>query len=465
MPRVFLVKVGHRTARQKFAQPLGVMMLAACLREQIPGTELELHDLIPEELSVAELIALARRFQPDVFGISAMTYESEEMAAVAKAVKAWRPDLPVVVGGPHATTMPRQVLALPEVDVIVRNEGELTFAELVPMLVAGERRPEIPGVGFRKDGQPYLTPPRAFIPNLDALPYPAWDLVRMPRYWDIPRFGTAYQHRKYMSVFTSRACPFNCTYCHRLFGQKFRARSVENVIGELKILYRQYGVREIHFIDDCFNFDKPRAAAICDRIVEEGLKIAINFPNGVRGDIMTPELLQKLKRAGTYRITYAVESGSERVQKYMKKNLKLDKVKEIIAETDRLGILVDGFFMVGFPTETREEIAATLQFALDSKLHSANFFFVTPFEGTELWDQARQAGMQADADPDRYTYFYPETNLSEVPQAELARMVSQTFRRFYLNPWRLWRVLRLFPNKKQLPWLLWLFLKYTLKWN
>ena len=465
MPRVFLAKVGHPTARQKFAQPLGIMMLAAYLREKIPGVELELADLLPEGLTVAELAEKVRHFQPDLLGISAMTFESEEMAALARAVKAERPDLPVVVGGPHATTMPEKVLADPHVDIIVRNEGEETFAELVPRLLAGERAPEIPGVGFRKNGSPYLTPPRPFISDLDALPYPAWDLIRMERYWDIPRFGTAYAHRKYMSVFTSRACPFSCTYCHRLFGQRFRARSVANVIGELKALYRQYGVREIHFIDDCFNFDKPRAMAVCDRIREEGLKIGINFPNGLRGDIMTTELLEKLKAAGTYRITFAVESGSERVQKYMKKNLKLAKVKEMIAATDRRGILVDGFFMVGFPTETRAEIQATLDFALDSKLHSANFFFVTPFEGTELWEQARQAGMEAKADAERYTYFYPETNLSEVPQQELARMVSRTFLKFYLNPWRWWRVLKLFPNKKQLPWLFWLFLKYTFKWT
>jgi radical SAM superfamily enzyme YgiQ (UPF0313 family) len=465
MPRIFLVKVGHRTARQKFGQPLGIMMLAAYLRREMPGVELKLRDMLPDNLTIADLVREIRDYQPDILGISAMTYESEEMAALAKAVKAFRPDLPIVAGGPHATTMPLRVLALPEVDLIVRNEGEVTFAELAPRLLAGERQPEIPGVGFRRNGQPYLTPPRAFHPDLDSLPFPAWDLVRMERYWDIPRFGTAYRFRPYMSVFSSRACPFNCTYCHRLFGQKFRARSVENVIEELKILYHQHGVREIHFIDDCFNFDQKRAMAICDRIVEEGLRIAINFPNGVRGDIMTPELLRKLKEAGTYRITYAVESGSPRIQKYMKKNLKLDRVKEMIAETDRLGMMVDGFFMVGFPTETREEVQATLNFALESRLHSANFFFVTPFEGTELWQQALQAGMQVQADSDRFTYFYPETDLSEVPPQELARMVSRAFLRFYLNLWRLWRILRLFPNKKQLPWLLWLFLKYTFKWN
>jgi anaerobic magnesium-protoporphyrin IX monomethyl ester cyclase len=464
MSRIMLIKVGHPVSRQKFGPPLGIMSLAAYMRLRFPEYEFQLHDMLPERLSIKDLVKLVDEFSPDILGISAMTFEREELHGLAKAVKARHPGLPIVAGGAHATTVPEKVLEDENIDLMVRGEGEETFADLVPRMLAGEKKPDIPGVGFRKHGKPYLAPPRPFIENLDELPFPAWDLINMPIYWEIPRFATAYVHKRYMSLTTSRGCPYQCTYCHRVFGRAFRAQSPQRVIRELKALYHGYGIREVHFVDDCFNCDKKRAGRICDLIAQEDLKLAINFPNGLRGDILDDELLDKLKAAGTYRITYAVESGTERVQKFMKKHLKLEVVKEVISKTDARGIMVDGFFMVGFPGETREEIEKTLSYALNSRLHSVNIFFVTAFEGTELYQQAREMGLEVKIPSDSYTYYYPESNLSEVPPEKLKKMVQRTFIRFYLNPWRLYRTFILFPNKLQLPYLLWLFIKYTVKW-
>jgi anaerobic magnesium-protoporphyrin IX monomethyl ester cyclase len=272
-------------------------------------------------------------------------------------------------------------------------------------------------------------------------------------------------HKEYMQVMTSRGCPFQCTYCHRVFGVGFRPRSPENVIEELEMLKNKFGIREIFFVDDCFNCKPSRAKKICDLMVSKGLDFSITFPNGLRGDLMDEELLDKLKAAGTYRITYAIETASERLQKFLKKNLNLQKVKNIIEATDQRNMLVDGFFMIGFPGEKRSEVMQTLDFALTSKLHSMNIWFVTPFEGTELYDQAKELGYQLQASTDKYTYFFPETTLSEVPPQELNKLAQKTFLKFYMSPWRLWRIARLFPNKKQLPYLLGLFLKYSLKWS
>jgi anaerobic magnesium-protoporphyrin IX monomethyl ester cyclase len=464
MPRIMLVKVGHPVSRQKFAPPLGILSLAAYIREGFPEVEFRVHDMLPEGLTIPQIADRVDEFSPDILGISAMTFEHEELHGLAKEVKSRHPDMPVIAGGAHATTAPERVILDKNIDLVVRGEGEVTFAELLPRLLEGELKPDIPGVGFLRNGQPYLAPLRPYIDNLDELPLPAWDLVDLNTYWNIPRFGTAYVYKRYMSVSASRGCPYHCTYCHRVFGKSFRAQSPERVISELKKLYTDYGIREIHFIDDCFNCSRKRAGRICEMINEEGLEIAINFPNGLRGDILDEDLLDKLRAAGTYRITYAVESGTERMQKFMKKNLNLERVKNIIALTDKKNIMVDGFFMVGFPGETREEIQATLDYALESRLHSLNIFFVTPFEGTELYEQAKDMGLEANIPTDSYTYYYPYSDLSELPSEDLKRMVQGTFIRFYLNPWRLYRTFRLFPNKLQLPYLLWLFIKYTFKW-
>ena len=179
---------------------------------------------------------------------------------------------------------------------------------------------------------------------MDSLPFPAWDLIKVEKYFDLPRFGTTYVHKQYMQVMTSRGCPFQCTYCHRVFGVGFRPRSPENVVEELKVLHKKFGIREIFFVDDCFNCKPSRAKKICELLLEKGLKFSITFPNGLRGDIMDDELLDKLKAAGTYRITYAMETASDRLQKFLKKNLNLEKVKKVIEDTDRRDILVNGLF-------------------------------------------------------------------------------------------------------------------------
>jgi radical SAM superfamily enzyme YgiQ (UPF0313 family) len=406
-------------------------------------------------------------FQPDLLGISAMSFEAGELHELAAAVKKAFPKIPIVAGGPYVTTATGRAFADANLDFVARCEGEQTLLELAQYLFSGQGEPaKILGLGFRENGAARINPDRPYLENLDALPFPAWDLIPVEKYFHLPRFGTAYVHKEYMQVMTSRGCPFHCTYCHRIFGVGFRPRSPEKVLEELETLQKKFGVREIYFVDDCFNCKPSRAKRICDLIVERGLKFSINFPNGLRGDIFDAELLDKLKAAGTYRITYAVETASERMQKFIKKNLNLDQVKKAIALTDSKNMLVDGFFMIGFPGEKRSEVEQTLNFALESKLHSMNIFFVTPFEGTELYRQATELGYQVQMETDASTYFFPKSyELCEVPSPELHKMAKRSFLKFYLSPKRLWRIFRLFPNKKQLPYLFWLFLKYNLKWS
>jgi len=467
MLRVQLIKIRHFLPRQTFGQPLGIMYLASYLRKFIPDIQVELVDMLPG-MNLKKTLQKVADFQPDLLGLSAFTFEAKELHEFAGLVKKTFPKIPIVAGGPYITTATEQAFSDLNLDFVVKGEGEETLLELINYLFKGKGElSEILGLGFRKNGTPELNPPRPFILNLDSLPFPAWDLIEVEKYFNLHRFGTTYLHKEYMQVMTSRGCPFKCTYCHRIFGIGFRARSPENVIGELEILQKHYGIKEIYFVDDCFNCKPERAKKICELIVKRGLKFAINFPNGIRGDIADEELLDKLKSAGTYRVTYAVETASPRIQKFLKKNLNLEKVKKAIELTDRKDIMVDGFFMIGFPGESGAEIHQTLNFALKSKLHSLNIFFVTPFEGTELYQQAQELGYQLKSDlgGDEYTYYFPETTLSEIPPKKLHRLAQITFIKFYLNPWRLWRIWKLFPNKKQLPYLLWLFIKYSLKWN
>ncbi len=243
-----------------------------------------------------------------------------------------------------------------------------------------------------------------------------------------------------MVMFTSRSCPYRCIYCHNMFGKGFRARSPENVIEEIDVLYNKYNISEIEILDDIFNFDLKRVERICDLIIERGYKISLAFPNGLRADRLEKRTLEKMRLAGTKFISVAVESASPRIQKMIKKNLNIPKVAEVIDYAAGLGIFTNGFFMIGFPTESLEEIKQTVDFALRSRLHTAHFFIVTPFEGTELYENYKELVRNNRIDFSNYNYYRSSFKLSELSSEKLQQIQFLSYFRFYLNPKRALRI-------------------------
>jgi hypothetical protein len=191
---------------------------------------------------------------------------------------------------------------------------------------------------------------------------------------------------------TTRGCPYRCLYCHSILGKAFRTRTPASVLAELRHLHDQYGITDFQIIDDNFNLDLPRAKTICDLIVASGMKLTLSFPNAIRGDRVDEELIDKMAAAGTKFISYAVETGSPRLQKLIRKNLNLDQTFRAIEYTTATGIVTRGFFMLGFPTETVAEVERTIDFANASALCGATFFTVVYFPGTELYRLAQSMG-------------------------------------------------------------------------
>ncbi|MCA9774561.1 MAG: radical SAM protein, partial [Myxococcales bacterium] len=289
--------------------------------------------------------------------------------------------------------------------------------------------------------------------------FPAWDLVDVEAYYDAPRFTPSYARREYMSLFTSRGCPYRCTYCHDIFSKKFNAHSPERVMAEIDAIVENYGVGELVIVDDIFNIDRKRAQKICEMIVERGYDFRLEFPNGLRADQMSEELLHWMKKAGTYRVVYAIETASPRLQKFTKKHVNLVKMNEIITMTAKMGIFTHGVHMLGFPGETREELETTIQYACKSNLHTANFFVVNPFDGTELADQVREMGIPVNVgDSNNFDYFKNNFKLSEVGTDELMYLVRKAHMRFYWSPRRIVRLMWVLPNKRLFPRMFLLFM-------
>ena len=180
--------------------------------------------------------------------------------------------------------------------------------------------------------------------------------------------------------------------------------------------------------------------------------------NGFRGDILDEELVVLLKQTGMYRCMVAVESASPRIQKVMKKHLKIDKVERIVDFIAAQGVMVHGAFMLGFPSETEDEMRATIDWAARSSFHTAAFFRVIPFKGTELFSQVENAGFELPHDWSAYEPYQTKINLSTVPESTITKLRKDAYRRFYFNPRRLWRIFALIPNKtNMLPFLTLLF--------
>ncbi len=433
--------------------PIGILYLAGMLREhgyEVRAVDLKIKRNVKVNLkhallatshydnlseSLVELKTVEQElssFNPDFVGISAMTIEAPAMHRIAKKIKELRPDLKVIAGGPHPTAFPKDALLDPNIDYIVRGEGEISTLNLLNAILNKQTLSNVKGIGYKEDGRIVITQDQPVIDNLDTIPMPAWDLVEWDKYRHYFNF-TNIGLFKYGLMFTSRSCPYRCIYCHNMFGKGFRAHSKERVIKELTHLNKQYGLTNFLFIDDIFNLNYNRTHEILDAIIDLHKDLNISFPNGLRLDRLDKAIIDKLKKAGTYYIACPIETASPRIQKLINKNLDLDKAKQSIKDIVYAGIYTRGYFMLGFPTETLEELQTTIDFAVNTPLHAAWFFIVTPFEGTALYDMVKDELNKRRIDYNKLDYFYGTYNLSAVNTEELIKAFKKAHILFYLK--------------------------------
>jgi anaerobic magnesium-protoporphyrin IX monomethyl ester cyclase len=440
--RILLVKCSqHEGLLSSFSFPLGIMYLASTLRRASDRYDIKIYDLRMTGQDYSDLGATVTGFKPDLVGVSAITMEAPSLEQAVKTVRKTGFEGPIVVGGPHATAYPDETLSNQDIDYLVLGEGEETFKDLINALDTGSDRAKVPGVAFRKDGITMYSAQRPPIQDLDAIPHPAWDLISFDGYTKFRSMSTIRRNR-YMNLFTSRACPFNCIYCHSVFGKKFRARSPENVLDEARQLVDKYRVRHLEIVDDIFNCNLERSKKILDLLHAEGLSIDISFPNGLRCDRLDREFLEKLSRFPFALICVSIETASPRIQKLIKKNLNLSRVSEVINWCSDLRIYSRGYFMLGFPTETREELKATIDFAVKSRLHTAYFFVVVPFRGTKLYEMAFDVIKQRGYDYSDHDYIRSPMNVSEIPDKDLFGAQRWAYLRMFTRPSRIFRILR-----------------------
>lgn len=439
---VLLIKAGNLTLPgSSMVPPLGLMYLASVLRDQ--GHPVRLLDTRLSSDWGADVDAASDG--AGWVGVSALTVERASMKAIARRIKARRPGLTVVAGGPHATAFPADCLGEPAIDAVVVGEGESVIGDLAR--AGRDPVPDLPGV-YTRDRPAGGDPAPARAPDVESLPFPAWDLVRAPDYFP-HRSMSGMGGWSYSLLVTSRGCPYRCCYCHRIHGKRFRPRSAASVAGELDVLGRVIGRGVVEVLDDVFNLQKDRAMAILDAFRATGGRLVPAFPNGMRADLADGDLLDGIAAAGCPHLAFAIETGSSRLQRQIGKRLDLDRAREAIAGASRRGLYTNGFFMLGFPGETRAEMLETVAYARSAPFVTAQFFKVIPFPGTDLW-----AGLGERADQYRdlldVDYFSSSINLSAASDADVAAIFRLAYLSFYGRPRQVWRILRRHPARSQL---------------
>jgi len=317
-------------------------------------------------------------FDPDFIGISFMTKEYLKSYTLIEEIKKEFPKISLIVGGPHASTVEEKILEETKADFAIIGEGEFTFLELCE----GKKYSDIKGLIWRNEQTIIKNKKRPFMEDLDQLPFPAYELFPMGKYVD-----------KKIPLVSSRGCPYQCTYCamKKIMGAKWRPRSAENILEEIKYWYAK-GYRFFHVIDDNFTLDMGRAEKICDMIIDNGLKIKWDLRNGVRVDRVNENLLRKMKKAGCFFLAFGIESFDNDVLKQMKKGTTREKAIEAIKLAEKVGIPASGFFMVGLPGDTYEKFLETYNLAKSMNLEEVRFYNVLPFPGTELFDTIKREG-------------------------------------------------------------------------
>lgn len=393
---------------RRLAEPLGLLYLGAVLKQNhfdvsILDSTCEGYynttikgNYITYGLSDNEIIERVKGFGPDLVGISSMFSAHQDNALHhCELVKSVDPNIVVVLGGIHPSLAPRECLAHGSVDYVIMGEGEFRLLKLLNMLNEKRYDFDFDGIAYWKNGEIVVHPMEQRIQDMDSIPFPARDLIDLGKYIEI---GVPYapfpRKERVGQVLTSRGCPFNCIFCStvKFWGRKFRMRSVDNILSEIDELVNRYGIEEIQFADDNMTINRERAIDLSKRLKEYNLLWCT--PHGLMVKTLDQEMIRLMAESGAYQLTFAIESGSERVLKEIIRKPVPEKavIKRLVDTCHECDIQVHALFVLGFPGETRDEIMETLQYPFDIGFESVSFFLANPLPGSDLFAKCQKKG-------------------------------------------------------------------------
>lgn len=434
--------------------PFGLGYLASAARGG--GHDVEILDGLKEDLNLESLEKILKNKKYDAVGIQVFTCHIETVKKYIQVIKKVLPDAYIIVGGPHPSASPKDIFDyFTDIHFAFWGEAEIGLKELLDFLKKFKplntklsdyslHLQIIRGLIW-KNGRETRVNEKGYIEDLDKINFPAWDLMK-PNEYPLAPHGAFFKNYPIAPIIITRGCPYSCTYCagHLISGKKLRKRGIENVIQEIKILTDNYGIKEIHIEDDNFTFYPDLVKEFCEALKKNNIVISWTCPNGVRLDTLSKEILELMKSSGLYALSVGIESGSEKTLKEMKKSLTKEKIKEKLTLIKESGLKSIGFFIIGYPTETKKDILETIDFSRELPLDRATFSIFKPFPGTEITNSIIEKGEIDLKKHDFSKFMLNEAVYSPkgISIKELKNLRRKALLSFYLRPKILFRMAR-----------------------
>ena len=373
------------------APPLGLLHIARVLEDE--GDVVTVLDFSAEKFDYKKILNVLESV--DVVGITILTVSLPNAIEMISLIKGAKPEIPVIVGGPHCTLFPKKVLEESQADICVQGDGEKAVKDIKKALKGEVNYSEISGIFYRENQEVKQGQPVQLLTDLNAVSFPARHLVKKYEYGR--GINPHIKKGEFTSLVTSRGCPFACRFCSRnsISMKKYRMRSTENIIEELKEVYKM-GYKYVAFNDDCFLSSKKQAYGLFDAIIKENFDMKF-YVTAARVDSADEDLYMKMKKAGVCLLQFGLESGNQDVLDFYKKNITIEQSRYAVNLSHRMGFFTAGSFILGAPFETEKHFEKTVSFAKSLSLNSVSFLPLVYMAGSELWSGAVGEG-KIDAD-------------------------------------------------------------------
>ena len=405
---------------------LGLGYIASVLRQN--NHEVKILNCIKEELTFNSFNEYINNNKYDVYGFQMFSYDLDPVKKHLDIIKRSYPDAVTIVGGYHPSGDPNGVLkSLHHADYGFISEAEVGFPILLNELSKiSPNLSEVPNLIYRS-GQQYKVNPVKLIDDLDSIPFPAWDLMNPNEYPKSPH-GAFAKSFPTAPIIITRGCPLKCTFCAgKSITVSVRQRSIRNVISEIKYLKQNFGVNDFLVEDENFTLHKPLLKEFCNTVINERIGITWSCPSGVRLDTLTLETLKLMENSGCHSLSVGIEFGSQRLHDITNKRLTIEGIRKKLKLFKETSLRVTGFFLLGYPGETRDEMMQTIKFAKELPIHRAQFNNFMPLPGSEIYDDLRKKGYNFNYE----NYFVHD--VAFVPDGSTRMKIKWIQRRAYLG--------------------------------
>lgn len=370
-----------------------------------------------------DLVEDLKEFKPDYLVVNVATPTLEHDLDTLKIAKDILPNVVTIAKGAIFLTKSEDILKNHEaLDIVIFGEAEDTLKEILQ----GVEKPL--GIYYREDGQIKFSGVRPFIDNLDEIPFPARHLV------DNTIYRRPDNNKVQAVVKVARGCPFHCFFCLAtpVSGAKVRRRSVENIVEELKECVEKYNITNFVFWSDIFNLDKNWTMALCQAIIDSGLKIT--WSANTRADTADDEMAKMMYKSGCRLVSIGVESGSQYMLEKMGKKITLDDVRRTVKTFKDAKIRIYNYFVIGLPWESEETVEETIRFAIELDSDFISFYTATPLPGSRFYEYAKEHNLFDKETSFENAYFYPAVNTHNLTRDRVFELHKSAIKRFYLRP-------------------------------